>query len=582
MRTVNDAGLLSWPENQAHSIKSDDENDDPNGEDGIETVYEQEEMTMSRKDSLYSRAKGDSEENDTEREEEHKNSTSEDDSNERHDDKNEDESEENDDGDDDDDNNNSEDSQQTRSPWSRLTASFRRQRKDKDNTAAARVRPASTPHHHRPKSSTKTIVSISGVDESQIPEVTEVAMDAVLEYMAEILAPGLVIHQLTEAIQSALYQIKKTTKNQAAAIGTKKSGYLSGDMARLGWDMDALERMTSGLGKHSHNIDSEDNGSLELLGDNWFLSGADADNSRSQDDEDDGEGPNSDELLLGLQESEDEDIWSDGSDEIDWDKPGHLFDDLAEESNTEVFSTLDPPISKSPRSSRASSGEDEQVELDGGISSSNGDEDEGEDGDETVSDSFSVGIRNEDDPYEDIGNSDDDADGMVESSEDYNRDTAPFSVKKPQKAFNYPDNHPELFERLRQRFQKRFLVAAASSSGSISSQASSTHPFRIDSVTESAYRSFDKRSRADTVNGRSQHSAGISIASDPRLEDLLTQLIKPLLVSFVDEDFPESCRRFQGELMDSIILALDQLGSSSSGNGLSEEDQILLFAELGY
>ncbi|KAK3812095.1 MAG: hypothetical protein J3Q66DRAFT_51935 [Benniella sp.] len=45
------------------------------------------------------------------------------------------------------------------------------------------------------------------VDESQIPAVVEVAMDAVLSYMSEIMTPALIVHDITGAIQSVLHQI---------------------------------------------------------------------------------------------------------------------------------------------------------------------------------------------------------------------------------------------------------------------------------------------------------------------------------------------------------------------------------------
>ncbi|KAF8928038.1 hypothetical protein BGZ47_001849, partial [Haplosporangium gracile] len=57
----------------------------------------------------------------------------------------------------------------------------------------------------------------------------------------------------------------------------------------------------------------------------------------------------------------------------------------------------------------------------------------------------------------------------------------------------------------------------------------------------------------------------------------------PLLTTFIKEDFPASCKRVQGELMDEIIWSLDQSELNGGHDGLdSDEERMLLLSELEY
>ncbi|KAF9361501.1 hypothetical protein BGX34_007101 [Mortierella sp. NVP85] len=74
---------------------------------------------------------------------------------------------------------------------------------------------------------------------------------------------------------------------------------------------------------------------------------------------------------------------------------------------------------------------------------------------------------------------------------------------------------------------------------------------------------------------------GSNFAPDSALEPMLTQLIEPLLTVFIEEDFPASCRRAQGELMDDILWLLDQTELNHS-NTFNDEDHLALLSELEY
>ncbi|KAF8966996.1 hypothetical protein BGZ46_000263 [Entomortierella lignicola] len=339
----------------------------------------------------------------------------------------------------------------------------------------------------------------SGVDESEIPVVAEVAMKAVLDYMSEILAPALVIHQLTEGIQSALHQINKARDLE------QSRGY-----DRLDDDMDLGINALS-----SQNIPSltENHHGLNHLSDDWIWSSS----STTQ------EGTVVVDINNEFDDSrgQDEDLWDKDMETHDWDDTGHLFEEFEE-----LESKDDDTGSKS-----RNSGETEALDS----------IQEDEDDDDNFQNSFVIGIQEEDDQQEAL-------DDMMSEGEYYeynDRRILDFS-KQP-----YLD-----------RFWKRSLPE-----DDFSKEDSK------DPITSSAL-TLSKRS-----DSASLMRLWPEFAPDLRLESLLAQLIEPVLNSFIDEDFPASCKRAQGELMDEIIWSLDQAESSMSDDN---EDQLVLLSELEY
>jgi hypothetical protein len=93
----------------------------------------------------------------------------------------------------------------------------------------------------------------TGVDESQIPAVVEVAMDAVLSCMSEIMTPALIIHDITGAIQSVLHPIGRHKAPYHTNIDYNKSD--NGDV-----DLDV-----SDLNSHNPGDGINDEDHLALL-----------------------------------------------------------------------------------------------------------------------------------------------------------------------------------------------------------------------------------------------------------------------------------------------------------------------------
>ncbi|CAO3563137.1 unnamed protein product [Mortierella alpina] len=359
------------------------------------------------------------------------------------------------------------------------------------------------------------------VDESQIPSVVQVAMEAVLDYAAEILTPTLVIHQLTEAIQETLQQISKHRALQGFSPNQDDT------VGEADHDVNVLSSQSSSWarGDHRHGLD--------LLSDDWVwsasASAADT-GAREDDDETDSD-----------QRGEDEDLWDQDMEINEWDSNGRLFDDLVEgEDSPEGESTMaaDPPAN--------------DWDMTGG------DDDDDNPGLETYP--FAVGIHDGNEPYAD--EDEDDA---------YDR-------------YKFSRNEDTTGQISFSRFHKRAVIPGRE-------EAESDLPTSASPTTMLLAEGGGSSSGTDDSNALTKWRDGTgallskrrrpSFAPDPRLENLLTQLIEPLLTTFTDEDFPASCKRVQGELMDGIIWSLDQ-GELSGNSEESERDQLALLAELEY
>ncbi|KAF9372663.1 hypothetical protein CPC16_002308 [Podila verticillata] len=320
------------------------------------------------------------------------------------------------------------------------------------------------------------------IDESQIPELVDVAMEAVLEYMAEVLTPSLVIHQLAEAIQTTLHDMSKTRKLRLPDHQRDKASL-----------PDVINVLSQSPGNGHHG--------LGLLTDDWVWSG-----DLNGDDEEDGE-EDSD------PRGQDEDLWDKDMEVNQWDSTGRLFEDFQDNADEEM-DLLGPATSSPSGSGRAREDKDDAWDM--------SDEDEDQD-------AFSIGIQDNTsgDQYDD-----DDGDEDLDTLEKY-----------------------EQRERVRQRFQKRGMTPVL--------------------LKEEEPHIKAKRGLYPTVFLNRARRPGF--APDPRLENLLTQLMEPLLRSFIEEEFPASCKRVQSELMDGILWTLDHKESETS-----ELDQLALLAELEF
>ncbi|KAG0235988.1 hypothetical protein BGX31_004110 [Mortierella sp. GBA43] len=293
------------------------------------------------------------------------------------------------------------------------------------------------------------------IDESQIPVVAQVAMEAVVGYMSEILTPALIVHEISGAIQSALEHIKRRkslTSDHTDQVVNRHHGV---SPPRNNWS-----RWTNGDGMEKDS-DNEDEAETNFKG-------------------------------------QDEDPWDQDPETSDWDTSGHLFEDFEDVAEgQDTNSDVRPPGSTN--------------EVDRDVESSRDDED---DSDENP---FAIGIQE----GHNLVLDDIDEDDALESDEDITR------------GYLYG-------------LQKRG-VSTGTNTGSLSKQASAL---------------FKRQS---------------GFVPDLRLEALVAQWIEPLLISFVDEDFPAHCRRAQGELMDNIIWLLDQ-GELNH----NDDDQLALLSELEY
>ncbi|KAK3842755.1 MAG: hypothetical protein J3R72DRAFT_490265 [Linnemannia gamsii] len=428
---------------------------------------------------------------------------------------------------------------------------------------------------------TATTTTTPTIDESQIPVLTDIAMEAVLDYMSEILTPSLVIRQLTEAIQDALFEINKQRKvlhrmrvQQHGSSSEDEDGYLedvNGDGDSSSFDLDDLSSELLGGGGRRTGGSLVDRHGIDLLSDGWILSGPSSSSSRSH-------GESSVDSLLEDEEYEDddsrgqdEDLWDKDMEIHEWDSTGRLFDD---------FEDLEDNISSDSTDSAAqlvipSATEQDMENWDMATTTAGDDADDVEEEDEENSDPFSIGIRDRDDAggrggrggsrnYNDGDGEDedeDDNDPMADTREDYGRERY-----LQQSYFN--------------RFQKRSLFNTPDTTVA-ESQKPAVAPAAKPATAASA-----TRTTTTTTTTTAKTIRRPNITPDLRLENLLTQLIEPLLTTFIEEDFPASCKRVQGELMDGIIWSLDQgelNGSSGGSDGLdSDEERMLLLSELEY
>ncbi|KAF9921475.1 hypothetical protein FBU30_008470 [Linnemannia zychae] len=393
-------------------------------------------------------------------------------------------------------------------------------------------------------------ITADTIDESQIPVVTDIAMEAVLDYMAEILTPSLVIHQLTEAIQGALQDIsqqrKAVLRMRVQHKNNKDEKYLDDlDNEEDVVDLDELSSLAFG---RSHG--NQDRHGIDLLSDGWVWSGPSSSSSHrdsnnlegglTEDGSDGQDGEDEDDSR-----GSDEDLWDKDMETYPWDSTGRLFDDFEDEDVS----------SSTPQSALSAASVTEQDMANWDMANAlAGDDEEGYD-DENF-DPYVIGIRetnegctphgtgSDDDGGED--DEEDEYDPMADTSEDYGREQY-----LQQSYFN--------------RFQKRSFIAPPRPPTVPSKNVPSTPAVNVQSTTRAIRR--------------------LNLTPDPRLENLLTQLIEPLLTTFIEDDFPASCKRVQGELMDGIIWSLDQ-GELRGGHGRdgldSDEERMLLLSELEY
>ncbi|KAG0290289.1 hypothetical protein BGZ96_006257 [Linnemannia gamsii] len=435
--------------------------------------------------------------------------------------------------------------------------------------------------------STTTTTTTGMIDESQIPVITDIAMEAVLDYMTEILTPSLVIHQLTEAIQTALSEISKQRKalhrmrqhQQQHSDGTEDEDLE--DINEVDFDLDDLSRQTL------RGRLSTDRHGLELLSDGWVWSGppsspGDRDGSSSRD-------RNSISSLLEDDEEDeyddprgqDEDLWDKDMETHQWDSTGRLFEDFEEDEDNlflannnddaSYYSSSQNVLSKS-KSATTTKQDMENWDL---TAATFGDDDgdDGEIDEDYESDLYSIGIRESDDSNSarndndtsGEGGAEDEEDGddpMADTSEDYGRERY-----LKQSYFN--------------RFHKRSLFASPPTDAVKHNPQKAAAAAGVPSL-----QIIVDNPKPATTTTTAKIIRRPNLTPDLRLENLLTQLIEPLLTIFIEEDFPASCKRVQGELMDEIIWSLDQSELNGTGHdGLDSDEErvrMLLLSELEY
>ncbi|OAQ34291.1 hypothetical protein K457DRAFT_133848 [Linnemannia elongata AG-77] len=427
-------------------------------------------------------------------------------------------------------------------------------------------------------SSGETTTTTTGmIDESQIPVITDIAMEAVLDYMAEILTPSLVIHQLTEAIQGALFEISKQRKalqrirRERHNNGSDdEDGYLE-DVNEADLDLDDLSSQAALSGGRL----TADRHGVDLLSDGWVWSGPssrDKDNNRGgdrsitslleEDEEDEDDDPR----------GQDEDLWGKDMETHQWDSTGRLFEDFDDDDNLLNNESSQTVMANPSKATGTTEHDIENWNMAGRtLGDDDGDDGEGEEEDES-SDPYSIGIRDSDEGTghdNDNGDGAEDEDGddpMADTSEDYGRERY-----LQQSYFN--------------RFQKRSLFAPPPSQRAAIKQPDPQKPAIVAAAVGAPSLQIivdnPEPTPASTTTTRSIHRPNLT--PDLRLENLLTQLIEPLLTTFIEEDFPASCKRVQGELMDGIIWSLDQSELNGGHDGLdSDEERMLLLSELEY
>lgn len=412
----------------------------------------------------------------------------------------------------------------------------------------------------------ETTTTAGMIDESQIPVIADIAMEAVLDYMAEILTPSLVIHQLTEAIQGALFEISKQRKvfqrirRERHNDGSDdEDGYLE-DVSEA-----ALRRGRSTADRHG----------VDLLSDGWVWSGPssrDKDNNRGGDrsisslieeDEED-----EDDDLRG----QDEGLWDKDMETHQWDSTGRLFEDFEDDDNLLNNESSQTVMTKPSVAAGITEKDIENWDMAAGTLGDDGVDDGEDEEDDESSNPYSISIRDSD---EGTGNDNDNGDG----AEDEEDDDDPMADTS-----EYYGRERHLQQSYFNRFQKRNLFAPPPSQRDATKQSGPQKQAGVAAVGAPSLQIIvdnPKPTTASTTITRSIRRPNLT--PDLRLENLLTQLIKPLLTAFIEEDFPASCKRVQGELMDGIIWSLDQNELNGGHNGLdSDEERMLLLSELEY
>ncbi|KAF9163387.1 hypothetical protein DFQ26_002547 [Actinomortierella ambigua] len=388
------------------------------------------------------------------------------------------------------------------------------------------------------------------IDESQIPVIAEVAMDAVVDYAAEVLHPTLVIHEISNALQRALRAMKKSRRlrqqqQQELESDRKNGGFEDGD------ESDLLLMADEKSYRYGDNRLAKSDHELDLLGDEWVWSEGEA-------DEDQGTEANDDQI--------DEDLWDQELEVQDWDETGRLFemeeDELEPVAATAstvtdaTTSATDEPVITEPESDEPASAEPDDLWLT-----------------EDERSHYPVGIQDDDE-----GNEDDDDNNDIDGADADQEYTSLSSIDgdNNNRRGSYlgrglfegtfaadndiygdeDENGSTLFPGLRRRFlQKRSYIP-------------SQDPLLVPPVEVAVPPSTPPSSQ--------RHKSSLPATAESSLEGLLSQLMEPILNNFINHDFPASCQSSQGELMDAIIWSLDQKDDDV------EADQLALFAELEY
>ncbi|KAG0239727.1 hypothetical protein BGW41_007527 [Actinomortierella wolfii] len=410
------------------------------------------------------------------------------------------------------------------------------------------------------------------IDERKIPIIAEVAMDAIVDYTAEVLHPTLVIHEISMALQRALQEMRKSRRRQ----GSHSGSIFTNQRPLYGGNFDSSEdeerdplRVNDELGSISDtSYDArlaKSDHELDLLGDEWVWNDGDV--------EDDSE-------VANEGSRQDEDLWDQEMEVQDWDETGHLFemdDDEAETSEQDQTSDSTADAQKS---------EDDEGSMDDSIEQQKQQQQEQkqvwqndqDDDDDNIEDGsyYPVGIQDDDDEAdEDDGDNSDISDNnnsnnldsdeadqestpVTNADEDDGDSGSSSTVEETDQENTYlsrglfdksEDNDSALYPALQRRFSQK----------------------RSDEAAEDL-----PRAPLASSSPMASQPAAATTRRDPTFESLLTQLIEPILNDFINNEFPASCQRSRGELMDAIIWSLDQKDEDV------EADQLALFAELEY
>ncbi|KAF9912317.1 hypothetical protein EC991_000210 [Linnemannia zychae] len=421
---------------------------------------------------------------------------------------------------------------------------------------------------------TTTAQTMRTIDESQIPVLTDIAMEAVLDYMAEILTPSLVIRQLTEAIQTALFEISKQRQalhrlrvQQHESGREDEDGYME-DVNGADIELDEFSSQLLGGGRRGSGSSPADRHGVDLLSDGWILAGPSSssrfggEDSRLLEDEDEDEDDDP--------RGQDEDLWDKDMETHQWDSTGRLFEDFEDLED----SSTNNDTAESAASTMSTVTEQDMENWDMASRTAGDDGGDVEEEDDEASDPFSIGIRDNDEvgSIRRGGGTENDADGGEDEDEDDNDPMADTREDYGRERY--------LQQAYFNRFQKRSLFNAAAPESR--KPASAPAPLVKPPTVNTARPAITLTSSATATTTATKTIRRPNLTPDLRLENLLTQLIEPLLTTFIEEDFPASCKRVQGELMDGIIWSLDQGEFNGAGGLDSDEERLLLLSELEY